>query len=148
MHRFYKEPEQNVFFDLLPEDWKCEIATGWSQYSENASIYLLEMDGDIVAGGIVFEVCPPDMLYNKPEADKWLEKGYLYIGFVWVVEAKRNKKYGSEWLKSLVAEDPAQKYWLTIEEEGLSSFYSKNGFHFVKALKNGDETEWLLSYEG
>lgn len=144
MHRFYKEPDQNVFFDLLPEDWKSEICPVWNQYSEMASIYLLEIDGNLVAGGIVFEVCPPDMLYNKPEADKWLEDGYLYIGFVWVVEAFRNKKYGSEWLNTLMAEHPGQKYWLTIDEEGLQSFYSKNGFQLVKALQNGNDTEWLL----
>jgi GNAT superfamily N-acetyltransferase len=147
MKRFFKESDQNVFFDLLPGDWKNEISPVWDQYSEKASIYLLEDKGEIRTGGIVFEVCPPDMSYNKKEAEKWLGKGYHYIGFVWVVEAFRNQQYGSKWLSELMVEHPKQKYWLTIEEEGLLSFYAKNKFRCVKTLQNGNNREWLLIYE-
>ena len=147
MQNFYRESNQNVFFDLLPRDWKDAIALYWDQYSEDTSIYLLEIDGDIVAGGIVFGICPPDMLNNEQEAEKWLNDGYLYIGFVWVVEVFRNRKYGSKWLNTLIKEHPGQKYWLTIEEERLLSFYAKNGFRCIKTLRNGSDTEWLLIYE-
>ncbi len=147
MNTFYKETDQNKFFNLLPEDWNNEISITWNTYSKNATIYVLEGKDKIMAGGIVFSICPPDMLYNPLEAKKWFDQGYLYIGFIWVVEEFRNKKVGSKWIKSLINKFPQQKFWLTIEEESLKFFYIKNGFSLVKTLQNDNNKEWLLIYE-
>ncbi len=147
MHSFYRELKQNNFFSMLPDDWRNEISITWNTYSNEASIYLLDFRQNTVAGGIVFSTCPPDMLYNKEEAQIWLDAGYLYLGFIWVAEEFRNNKFGSIWLQSLMDKFPAQKFWLTIEEESLLFFYFKNGFRLIKSLKNGDNMEWLLVFE-
>jgi len=147
MNTFYQELNQDRFFNLLPEDWYSGISISWNSISTNASIYILKDEEKIMAGGIVFSICPPDMLYNQEEAEKWLSSGYQYIGYLWVVEEFRNMKIGSEWLKALSKKYPLQKFWLTIEEESLKSFYIKNGFRLVKSLKNGKTSEWLMIYE-
>ena len=144
MHSFYSISNQNDFFDILPDDWRIDIAGIWDSYSKTSSIYLLESKQIIVAGGIVFSTCPPDMLYNKEEAQKWFDEGYLCIGYLWVPEEYRGKNFGSKWLQSLMKKHPSQKFWLTIEEESLTSFYEKNGFQLVKSLQKGNDKEWLL----
>ena len=147
MQSFYKASNEHDFFDLLPQDWKDVISPSWHSYSENSSIFLLKDNEQIVAGGVVFSTCPPDMLYDQAEAGKWFDKGYLYIGFLWVPEKFRNHHYGSGWIRSLKNKFPSQKFWLTIEDEGLKGFYIKNGFRSVKALQNGPGTEWLMIYD-
>lgn len=147
MYTFYPTKNQEKFFALLPEDWSCEIEKIWTEYRTASKIYMVNADEKAIAGGIVFSTCSPDMLYNKSEADKWFLDGYLYIGFLWVHEAFRGKKIGTFWLNSLKSEFSLQKYWLTIEEEGLMHFYIKNGFRCVKQLQHENLTEWLLVYE-
>jgi GNAT superfamily N-acetyltransferase len=147
MEYIFKQSNNQDFFQLLPTDWNNSILPFWDNYVDNSSIYLLFDNDKIVAGGIVFHSCSPDMMYNELEAKKWFDNDYLYLGFIWVVEEYRNKKIGSKWLQALMKKFPTQKFWLTIDEENLASFYIKNEFKLIKSLKNGDDTEWLLSYE-
>lgn len=143
----FRETDPLQFFSILPEDWRESIVPLWKDYADNSKIYGYFKDGQMIVGGIVFSTCSPDMFYNCTEANLWLEKGYLYIGYVWVVEELRGKNWGSHWLQTLIAQNKKQKYWLTVEEEKLKGFYEKNGFKFVKTLQNNDATDWLMVYE-
>ena len=147
MEYSFKQSFNQDFFHLLPTDWKNSILPFWDNYVDNSSIYLLYDSDKIIAGGIVFHTCSPDMMYNELEAKKWFDNDYLYLGFIWVIEEYRNKKTGSKWLQALSKKFPSQKFWLTIDEENLAFFYIKNGFKLIKSLKNSDDTEWLLTYE-
>lgn len=147
MEYIFKQSFNQDFFQLLPTDWKNSITPFWDGYATNSNIYLFYDNNKIIAGGIVFNTCSPDMMYNELEAEKWFDSGYLYLGFIWVVEEYRSKKIGSKWLQALMKKFPAQKFWLTIDEENLAFFYIKNGFKLITTLKNGDDTEWLLTYE-
>lgn len=143
----FKEISAKTFFPLLPEIWQENIVPYWDQYKQNAKIYGLFEGAALMAGGIVFSTCSPDMRYNPAEAQTWLDQGYLYIGFLWVPEVYRGKRLGSAWLKLLMQDFPEQKYWLTVEEEELIQFYQKNHFNLIKSLKNGEDRDWLLVYE-
>lgn len=147
MEYIFKQSNNQDFFQLLPTDWKNSILPFWDNYVDNSSIYLLFDNDKIIAGGIVFHTCSPDMMYNELEAKKWFDNDYLYLGFIWVVEEYRNKKIGSKWLQALMKKFPTQKFWLTIDEENLAFFYIKNGFKLIKSLKNGNDDEWLLTYK-
>lgn len=147
MEYIFKQSFNQDFFQLLPIDWKNSILPFWDNYVDNSSIYLLFDNDKIIAGGVVFRSCSPDMMYNKLEAKKWFDNDYLYLGFIWVVEEYRNKKIGSKWLQALMKKFPTQKFWLTIDEENLAFFYIKNGFKLIKSLKNGNDDEWLLTYK-
>ena len=70
------------FFKILPKDWQEGIVPFWENYKETTKGYLLIDKNEIIAGGLVFSTCPPDMLYHKDEAEKWIKKGYLYVGFI------------------------------------------------------------------
>ena len=147
MEYIFKQSNNQDFFQLLPTDWKNSILPFWDNYVDNSSIYLLFDNDKIIAGGIVFHSCSPDMMYNELEAKKWFDNDYLYLGFIWVVEEYRNKKIGSKWLQALMKKFPTQKFWLTIDEQNLAFFYTKNGFKLIKSLKNGNDDEWLLTYK-
>ena len=147
MKYIFKQSFNTDFFQLLPIDWFNGIAPFWAEYADTSNIYTLCHNDEIIGGGIVFNSCSPDMLYNELEAQKWLKNGYLYIGFIWVKEEYRNKKIGSTWLQELINKFPAQKFWLTVDEEILISFYKKNGFKLIKSLQNRADIEWLLTYE-
>ena len=61
------------FFKILPKDWQEGIVPFWENYKETTKGYLLIDNNQIIAGGLVFSSCPPDMLYDKDEAEKWIE---------------------------------------------------------------------------
>ncbi|MGE0560742.1 MAG: GNAT family N-acetyltransferase [Flavobacteriales bacterium] len=143
----FKKSNEQTFFKLLPEEWKESIVPFWEYYRDSSVIYALYQENQLIAGGIIFNKCSPDMMYNEIEAKKWFNKGYLYLGFIWVVEEFRDNKIGSKWLQSLKDKFPTQKFWLTIDEENLALFYIKNGFKLITTLKNEHDTEWLLTYE-
>ncbi len=147
MDYIFKQSFNQDFFQLFPSDWYNSIVPYWSDYSDSSSIFLLYFKDEIIAGGVIFSSCSPDMMYNEKASQKWFDKGYLYLGFIWVNEEYRNKKIGSKWLQSLKDKFPAQKFWLTVDEENLIHFYTKNGFKLITTLKNGNDTEWLLTYE-
>ena len=139
------DSDPNRFFDLLPSYWQEEIVPYWAQYQDSASIYVLEEDNQVIGGGIVFSTCPPDIDYFKNDAKQWFDNGYLYLGFIWISEERRNRNLGSLWLKELKNKHPQQKYWLLIEEEKLHGFYRKNGFVLEITINNQGTSEWLYT---
>lgn len=135
------------FFKILPKDWQEGIVPYWENYKKTTKGYILIDNNEIIAGGLVFSTCPPDMLYNKGEAETWIEKGYLYVGFIFVIEEKRQQNLGSVWLDNLKKTYPNQKFWLTIEDIKLDAFYIKNGFKRIKTLNNNGLEEVLYTFE-
>lgn len=135
------------FFQLLPEDWQETIVPYWDNYRDSAKIYTLTSENKILGGGIVFSSVSPDTEVYYFEAQNMLNQGYLYLGFLWVNKDFREKGFGSLWLKELLKKNPGQKYWLSIEDFGLSSFYIKNGFKILKQLDVNGSAEWIMIYE-
>ena len=135
------------FFKILPNDWNDYILSFWKDFKSSTECYVLIEDKQVIACGLVFSKCPPDMFYAINETNTWFEKGYLYLGFIFVLEEKRHQNLGSVWLNQLKAKFPNQKYWLTIEDLKLDRFYVKNDFKKVKSLFNQDQEEWLYVYE-
>lgn len=139
--------EGGSFFKILPEDWKDVIESVWDDYKKNANIYVFKNALDITAGGIVFRTAPPNMTdFEIGEWQKYVTANCHYIGFLFVDPKYRGKSLGSEWLTALKNLFPDQSYWLTIEEEGLRSFYEKNGFKCVSKSKDKDNPEWIFTY--
>jgi len=145
--KIYSE-QANSFLEILPVDWQEEIVPFWENYKKTTSIYVLEENNQILAGGLIFSECPPDMEFFKIEAQEFFEKGYFYLGFLWVPEHLRNHNLGTLWLNALKQLDPNQKYWLTIEEEKLRYFYEKNEFEYCQLVQNKLIKEQLLIYNG
>ncbi|MFD1316237.1 GNAT family N-acetyltransferase [Namhaeicola litoreus] len=135
----------NRFFEILPKDWQESIIPYWQELKEDAKIYIIEDDQEILVGGMVFSSMIPEMNKYAEEALSWYAKDYLYIGYLWVSEKNRGKNWGSRWLEELRTLDKNQKYWLTIEEEGLKGFYLKNNFKHIKRLEYDGLKEELFA---
>lgn len=144
---FKRCTEVSDFFKILPKDWQDGIVPFWDEYEKNTKCYVLINDDQIIAGGLVFSTCPPDMFYAKNEAEIWLNKEYLYLGFIYVIEERRQQNLGSIWLSKLKDLHAKQNYWLTIEDLKLDTFYVKNGFRRIKSLNNSGTEEGLYIYE-
>lgn len=136
------------FFEILPQDWQDEIVPFWSDYEFDAKIYIIENNTSIIGGGIVFYKSPPNFEYFETESKRLFNKGYLYLGFIWIQENQRNKNLGSFWLDQLKAQNSQRHYFLLTEEDELSHFYIKNGFHQIKSVQNQDHMEWLYTTKG
>lgn len=145
----FKELKNNPqqFFEILPQDWQYEIVPFWDDVKTDAKIYIIEDRNVIIGGGIVFYKSPPDFEYFETQAKSLFEKGYFYLGFIWIQEDQRNKNLGSFWLDQLKAKNRQQKYFLLTEEENLQHFYEKNGFSRIKSVQNRDHLEWLYLTE-
>lgn len=137
------EPER--FFELLPADWAIELAPYWPEYRGQAQIYGLVEAGQVIAGGVVFMTVTRDIMAYGTAAKGWLDRGYRYIGFLFVAENRRKEGLGSRWLRELQARTPAQAYWLAIDDHGLLSFYQKLGFRLAEKVWNVDTEEWILA---
>lgn len=136
------------FFEILPPDWKDAIEPVWEDYGKEANIFVLRDEGEIIAGGIVFNGAPPNRTdFEILQGEKYLKRGYHYIGFLYVVAHRRNEALGSQWLQALKNRFPGQAYWLTIEDEDLKRFYTKNGFKCVAASSDTNLPEWLFVYD-
>lgn len=134
------------FFDILPADWQEGIAPYWSAYEHNARIFVLESAMEVVGGGIVFTTVSPDCQpAYKEEAQSWFDKGFHYIGFLWISEAHRDKQLGSKWLQHLFSHMPEQSFWLSIEDLRLSSFYNRNGFQLITKVELDYYPEWVMT---
>jgi len=144
---FKKTTDVNAFFNILPDDWKEGILPFWDSFKSTTDCYVISENDTIIAGGLVFSTCPPDMKYAKNEANFWLKNGYLYLGFIFVLEEKRGKYLGSFWLENLKKTLPKEQFWLTIEVLHLGSFYSRNGFKRVKSIFNEGIEEVLYIFE-
>ncbi|HEX9826038.1 MAG TPA: GNAT family N-acetyltransferase [Flavobacteriaceae bacterium] len=131
----------HLFFDMLPKDWQDAIVPFWEDLKATTQLLVLVEHEVVVAGGLVFSKCPPDMLYYENEAKKWFKKGYLYLGFIFVDETKRNRNLGSLWLDNIKKLYPNTGFWLAIEDENLHKFYDRNGFEKVATIKNEDLLE-------
>lgn len=141
----FKELETNPqeFFEILPQDWQDEIVPFWNDFTTDAKIYSLEDNTNIIGGGIVFYKSPPNFKYFESEAKDWFDKGYLYLGFIWIAEEHRNKNLGSFWLDQLKTQNINRHFFLLTEEDYLQHFYEKNGFIRVKSVQNEDHEESL-----
>jgi len=141
------ETEADVFFRILPEEWQKVIAPVWGDYKDHAFIYVLKNAKEIMAGGIVFKGEPPNMTFFEMEKGEiYVALGYYYIGFLFVDPNYRSQSMGSKWLEEIKNKYPDRSYWLTIEEEGLRSFYEKNGFKCVAESQDPSPAEWMFVY--
>src|SRR5690606_19249577 len=139
--------DPQFYFEVLPQEWKDAIAPIWEDCRKDPRIYVLRDKGEIIAGGIVFKGVPPHMTDFEIEiGEKYIKKGYHYIGFLYVAPHRRNEALGSKWLLALKNRFPEQAFWLTTEEEGLERFYIKNGFECVAASPDRDLPEWLFVF--
>ncbi|WMI67939.1 GNAT family N-acetyltransferase [Mangrovimonas sp. YM274] len=118
----------DLFFEKLPRDWQDAIEPFWEDIQETTKLYVITNNNQIMVGGLVFKQCPPDLLYYKRGAENWFTKGYLYLGFIYTMEAFRGQKLGSEWLRLIRESYPQNGFWLAIEDETLHDFYVKSGF--------------------
>lgn len=139
--------DPNHFFRILPQDWQEAVFPLWKKYSEAATIFVLTEEGKIITGGIIFRGFTDEMNSFKEEAISFLNSGYYYIGYLWVIESRRGEDLGSLWLESVKEYDSKANYWLTIEEEKLKNFYIKNEFQLVKERKEKERKEWLFLFK-
>lgn len=139
--------QAKAFFDILPQDWQDSIVPFWPEYQTNSQIWVIKQHEIIIGGGIVFSTVSPDTKMYEQLAQNWFDKGYLYLGFLWIDENYRNQKLGTLWLNELFRQNTNQKYWLTVEEEELISFYTKNQFQLIQKIELPQIKEWLLAKE-
>lgn len=135
----------HIFFDFLPGDWRDEIEPFWPEFEGKARIYCLEDGHQVVAGGIVFFDVSPDTQGYADIARSWFDKGFAYMGFIYVDETRRSQGLGSYWIEAVRALDPTQRFWLAIDEYGLSNFYRKLGFEVKQEVINNNQPEWILA---
>tara|TARA_R110002051_G_scaffold75579_1_gene137396 strand:- start:934 stop:1392 length:459 start_codon:yes stop_codon:yes gene_type:complete len=135
------------FFKILPKEWQQVVRPIWSKEYENADIYVLIANDEIISGGIVFKGLTPDMYSFEKEAVKFVNAGYYYIGYLWVVESRRGENLGSFWLDSLKIYYSKTNFWLAIEDEKLKKFYLKNGFKLIKESNDIENKEWLFLFK-
>jgi GNAT superfamily N-acetyltransferase len=138
----------HLFFDMMPVEWQETIMPFWEGLMSTTQLYVLVEQDAIVAGGLVFTKCPPDLMYYEKEAKTWFKKGYLYLGFIFVDESQRNRNLGSFWLDHIKDLFQTNGFWLAIEDENLHKFYDKNGFKRVATITNKDsEEEHIYAYK-
>lgn len=133
------------FFSILPDDWQQSIIPFWPDYQDSARIFILSTPEEVLGGGIVFSSVSPDTLTYQKEAQAWFDRGYLYIGFLWISEKYRGKRLGSRWLELLRLQLPYQKFWLSIDEFQLAAFYEQNGFTVIRKIEGAYGEEWILA---
>ena len=75
------------------------------------------------------------------------KQGYLYLGFIFVLEEYRQKKLASKWLLEVKNSYKKPKFWLSIEDYSLHSFYQKNGFKIIAEDSKAKDPEWLLVFD-
>lgn len=145
LENYTSKPQQ--FFDILPNDWKENIVPFWESIKSTTQLFVLVENNIVLAGGLVFSKCPPDMMYYEQKAKDWFNKGYLYLGFIFVDETQRHRRLGSLWLDKIKEQFPKNGLWLSIEDENLHKFYVKNGFKRVATLNNGESKEGIYVFE-
>ena len=137
----------SLFFDMLPKDWQEYIVPFWESLKTTSQLFVLVENNNVVAGGLVFSKCPPDMMYYEKEANNWFKKGYLYLGYIFVDETQRNRKLGSLWLDKIKETFPKSGLWLSIEDVNLHKFYIKNGFRKTATIVNEGHKESIYAFE-
>lgn len=136
---FEQLPSENwsLFTSLLPLDWRDELRLQWPKNQGVQSVFTLNKNGAIVAGGIVFNqmALNPTTLEFLHGRDLFAA-GHLYLGFVWVVPSHRSLGFGAQLLNHIAKVCP--KLWLTIEDLSLKSFYIPLGY--VEYANTNSET--------
>ncbi|WP_242083443.1 GNAT family N-acetyltransferase [Aestuariivivens sediminis] len=144
---FKKNRVPHRFFRILPLDWKNSIVPQWPNYKASSSIYVIECDGQVIAGGIVFSKTPPHATPIELEYNYLFKANYLYIGYLYVLPEFRNKNIASKWLEAVKNRYDKQKFWLTIEVFDLKFFYEKNGFKLMDSSPCLHSDEWVMISE-
>ncbi len=137
------QPED--FFQLLPEEWRVEIAPVWPNYEDSSRIFCVKEANEVLAGGIVFGSVSPDTQGYATIAQAWFDKGYLYFGFLFVSPDHRGKGLGRFWMEELRKAVPNQHFWLAIEDADLVKFYEPHGFTVRQEVDNEGTKERILS---
>ena len=141
MHTIAFEPlpseNWSLFTSLLPLDWRDELRLQGPKNQGVQSVFTLNKNGAIVAGGIVFNqmALNPTTLEFLHGRDLFAA-GHLYLGFVWVVPSHRSLGFGAQLLNHIAKVCP--KLWLTIEDLSLKSFYIPLGY--VEYANTNSET--------
>lgn len=137
-----------VFFAMLPKDWQKAIVPYWERIKTTTQLYVLVEKGEVIAGGLVFHQCPPDMVFYKEKANYWFDKGYLYLGFIFVDPSRRQQNLGSKWIDMIKLLYPKQGFWLSVEDKKLDKFYVKNNFEKLETVINAsNEKEIIYVYK-
>ena len=144
---FQKCKKHNEFFKILPLDWHDTIISNWESYEQSGVIYVLKDNKKIIAGGIVFSENPPKPTPLELKHTHLFKQGYLYLGFIFVLEEYRQKKLASKWLLEVKNSYKKPKFWLSIEDYSLHSFYQKNGFKIIAEDSKAKDPEWLLVFD-
>lgn len=142
-----KDVAPERFFAILPSDWQEEIMSAWPDCHTYARVLGVNLDGSIIGGGIVFSQPSPDVAPYADDAKALFNKGYLYIGFLWVDPAHREKGYGTRIMRQIMKTYPRKHFWISIEDPSLSAFYEKLGFRFLKIVHGADKPEWIYTLE-
>ena len=137
---------QDLFFNILPQDWQDIIVPQWKNFKDSASIFIFKENEELIAGGIVFEKSHINMTPFEKEHQYLYAENYFYLGFIWVIPSKRNQQLASKWLTEIKKAYSNQKFWLTIEEEPLKYFYQKNDFKLIAESNDENYKEWVLTF--
>ncbi|MFC4720765.1 GNAT family N-acetyltransferase [Geojedonia litorea] len=138
----------HAFFNLLPADWQEVIVPHWDAIKSTTLVYVIVEQKQIVAGGLVFSKCPPDMMYYEKQAKKLFKKDNIYLGFIYVMTPYRGRNLGSLWLTKIKELYPKQGLWLAIEDQSLDRFYIKNGFEHIDTILTPDQQqEFVYAYK-
>lgn len=143
--RWQGPPDQ--FLAAMPEDWRADFHLYLESCANRMELFVITDNGQIIAGGIVMNGLPPEMKLFEKDIKPFIEKGYLYIGFLFVATEYRKQNIGSTWLSHIMKMFGTQGFWLTVEDPGLITFYEKNGFRWTGTLKQGAVCEDLLVLE-
>jgi diamine N-acetyltransferase len=134
-----------LFFSILPVDWKDSIQPVWKDYLFSSDIIAVMYNKEIIAGGIIFSSVSPDMLENYKIAEHWLNLGYKYLAYLFVTPKYQKLGIGTFWLKEIFKKFPSQKFFLTIEDYMLKDFYISNNFKLISELETKEGKNWLLA---
>lgn len=138
-------PDQ--FLAAMPEEWRADFRLYLESCADRMELFVITDNGQIIAGGIVMNGLPPEMKRFEKDIKHYIEKGYLYIGFLFVATEYRKQNIGSTWLRHITEAFDTQGFWLTVEDVGLIEFYEKNGFGWKGTLTQDQLSEELLVFE-
>jgi len=133
------------FFTLLPSDWQEELASLWPDVNGNSTLLGLELDGDLIGGGMVLRRPTPDTQAYAELAQSLFDRGLLYIAYLWISPEHRGHDYGGCWLQAVRARFAGKGFWLAIEDRGLRRFYQKHGFIVADTVTNAGCREWIMT---
>lgn len=141
------EGSLDEFLTGMPEEWRLDFCMYLENSVDRMELFTITEQGHILGGGMLFKGLPPEMKIFEKEVEPFVERGYLYIGFLFVVPEYRGQNIGSTWLGCIKTLYGDKGFWLTVEEPGLVSFYEKSGFKWTDTLIQGQICEELLIWE-